>query len=59
MTSEEKPLRLDQLPARCLRRFAVGGGAELAARIVGVEIDRALGQPENLRDFGRSLAARR
>ena len=39
-------LRLDQFPARGFdRRFGARGGAELAARIVGVKIDRALGQP--------------
>src|SRR5215472_12552524 len=52
-------LRFDQLPARCFnRRFSTRGRAEFAARVVGVKIDRALGQSEDLRDLGRGLAAR-
>ena len=43
---KKKPLRLDYLPARCFdRRFGARRGAEFAARVVGVKIDRALGQP--------------
>ena len=54
-----QPLRLDQSPRRRLdRRFGAGRSAELASRIVGVEIDYALGRPEDLRDLGRRLAPR-
>jgi len=49
---KKKPLRLDQSPRRCFdRRFGARSGAEFAARIVGVEIDCALGQPQDLPDL--------
>ena len=52
-------LRLDQPPAGGFDDgLGAGRGAELGARIVDVEIDGALGQADNLRDFSRSFAAR-
>src|SRR5579862_9416208 len=52
----DKTSRLDQAPGcRFQHRFGARRRAELAARIVDMEIDRPLGQVEDFGDLRRSL----